>query len=392
MASIKRDNQETMTMRWLKGSPLRRGIIALTIIFAIVGALAGSRMTAQSLSAEQIADPPSHRTIELSAVDVETVRLASIDRTVFVSGTLQPLRQSTLTAEVEGRVLLVDIRPGNKVEKGQVLAHLDSRDLQSRLAEQRARFASVQAQYELAERTLRRNEELLARKFISVASLDNSRSSLDSNRENMKAQEALVGLAKQALDKSTIRSPLTGIVSERLIEPGQAVTPGARLFSLVDLSEMELVANVPIGEIGSIHAGQSIQLQVSGFGASVTGKVERIAPTADPSTRMIPIYINIPNPGFELKGGMLVQGRIAIASSRPEPILRDEAIRLGGQQPYVLRIRDGVVERVVIETGIRDEVSGQVVVHKGLAVGDQVILARIASLEPGQGIVVRDKP
>ncbi|MDZ7584516.1 MAG: efflux RND transporter periplasmic adaptor subunit [Thiobacillus sp.] len=347
-------------------------------------------MAAQSLSAEQIVDAPGHRTIELSAVDVEAVRLASIDRTVFVSGTLQPLRQSTLTAEVEGRVLLVDIRPGNKVEKGQVLAHLDSRDSQSRLAEQRARFASVQAQYELAERTLRRNEGLLARKFISVASLDNSRSSLDSNRENMKAQEALVGLAKQALDKSTIRSPLTGIVSERLIEPGQAVTPGARLFTLVDLSEMELVANVPIGEIGSIHAGQSIQLQVSGFGASVTGKVERIAPTADPLTRMIPIYIHIPNPGFELKGGMLVQGRIAIASSRPEPILRDEAIRLDGQQPYVLRIRDGVVERAVIETGIRDEVSGQVVVHKGLAVGDQVILARIASLEPGQRIVVRE--
>ena len=377
-------------MRWLKGSPLRRGIIALIITFAIVGALAGSRMAAQSLSAEQIVDAPGHRTIELSAVDVEAVRLASIDRTVFVSGTLQPLRQSTLTAEVEGRVLLVDIRPGNKVEKGQVLAHLDSRDSQSRLAEQRARFASVQAQYELAERTLRRNEGLLARKFISVASLDNSRSSLDSNRENMKAQEALVGLAKQALDKSTIRSPLTGIVSERLIEPGQAVTPGARLFTLVDLSEMELVANVPIGEIGSIHAGQSIQLQVSGFGASVTGKVERIAPTADPLTRMIPIYIHIPNPGFELKGGMLVQGRIAIASSRPEPILRDEAIRLDGQQPYVLRIRDGAVERAVIETGIRDEDYGQVVVHKGLAVGDQVILARIASLEPGQRIVVRE--
>ncbi len=377
-------------MRWLKGPPLRRGLIALTITFVIVGALAGSRMTAQSSSAEQIADAPSHRTIELSAVDVEAVRLASINRTVFVSGTLQPLRQSTLTAEVEGRVLLVEIRPGNKVEKGQVLAHLDSRDLQSRLAEQRARFASVQAQYELAERTLRRNEELLARKFISVASLDNSRSSLDSNRENMKAQEALVGLAKQALDKSTIRSPLTGIVSERLIEPGQAVTPGTRLFSLVDLAEMELVANVPIGEIGSIHVGQSIELQVSGIGAPVTGKVERIAPTADPSTRMIPIYIHIPNPGFELKGGMLVQGRIAIASSRPEPTLRDEAMRLDGQQSYVLRIRDGVVEHAVIETGIRDEVSGQVVVHKGLAVGDQVILARITSLEPGQRIVVRE--
>jgi len=381
---------KSMTMRWPKGSPLRWGIVALAIPFAVAGAFSGSRMTAQSVSAEQSADAPGHRTIELAAVDVETVRLASIDRTVFVSGTLQPLRQSTLTAEVEGRVLHVDVRAGNKVEKGQVLAYIDSRDLRSRLAEQRARLASVRAQYELAERTLRRDEELLARKFVSVATLDKSRSSLDSNRENMKAQEALVRLAKQALDKSTIRSPLTGIVSERFVEPGQAVTPGARLFSLVDLSEMELVANVPIADIGSIHAGQSIQLQVSGFGASTTGKVERIAPTADPSTRMIPIYIHIPNPGFELKGGMLVQGRIAIASSRQEPTLRDEAIRLDGQQSYVLRIRDGVVERVAIEIGIRDEVSRQVVVHKGLTVGDQVILASIASIEPGQGIVVRE--
>ena len=376
-------------MRWLKGSPLRRGVIVAIITFVILGALAGPRLTPRSASAEQVANPPTRRTIELSGVDVEAVRLDSVDRTLLVSGTLQPLRQSTLTAEVEGRVLLVDIRPGDKVAKGQILAHLDSRDLLSRLAEQRARFASVQAQYDLAERTLRRNEELLARKFISVASLDNSRSSLDSNRENMKAQEALVGLAKQALEKSTIRSPLAGIVSERLVEPGQAVTPGARLFSLVDLSEMELVANVPIGELGNIHAGQLIQLQVSGFGASVTGKVERIAPTADPSTRMIPIYIHIPNPRWELKGGMLVQGRIAIASGRPEPTLRDEAIRLDGQQPYVLRIRDEVIERAAIETGVRDEVSGRVVVHKGLSVGEQVILARITTIEPGQRVVVR---
>lgn len=104
---------KTMTMRWLKGSPFRGGIIALTIIFAVVSAFAGSRKAAQSLSAEQIFDAPGHRAIELAAVDVETVRLASIDRTVFVSGTLQPLRLSTLTAEVEGQVLLVDLRPGN---------------------------------------------------------------------------------------------------------------------------------------------------------------------------------------------------------------------------------------------------------------------------------------
>lgn len=365
----------------------RLGISALAV--CVVGGVLVTHFSAPSVSAEKAPGHLGGQAIELAEADVASVRLANIDRTLLLSGTLQPLRQSALTAEVEGRMLSVEVRAGDKVAAGQMLARMDARDLQSRLAEQRARYASSQAQFQLAEKNQRRNEELLARKFISAASIDNSRSTLDTNRENMKAQQAQMALARQAVDKAVIRTPLAGIIAERAVEPGQTVAPGTRLFTVVDLSDLELAANVPANEVGSIRPGQSIQLQVSGVATAVTGMVERIAPTADPATRMIPVYVRVPNPTLELKGGMLVQGRLTIATGKAELAVHGDSIRREGGQTFVLRIKDGAVEQVLIDAGLKDDATGQVEVHKGLAAGDRIVLAKIQQLAPGQRVMVR---
>lgn len=364
----------------------RFGYLALAL--GILGLILALRFSAPSVSAEQ-PSPRAGREIELAAADIESVRVAKIDRALFLSGTLQPLRQSTLVAEVEGRVLAVEVRAGDRVAAGQILARLDARDLESRLAEQRARFASSQAQFELAEKNQRRDEQLVAREFLSPAGLDNSRSNLDSNRENLRAQQALVALAQQAVDKAVVRAPLAGIVAERAVEPGQAVAPGARLFSVVDLSALELAANVPVSEVGSVRPGQTIRLQATGVPTSIVGTVERIAPVADPATRMIPVYVRVPNPRSELKGGMLVQGQLSIGGAKPELAVSHEAIRRQGEQTFVLRIKDGAVEQVPIETGRSNESTGQVEVRQGLAGGDKVIVAKVQQLAPGQRVVVR---
>lgn len=368
--------------------PLRYRVMFFALVFVVIAMIFAIRFSAPSRAAEKSTGHEDGQVIELAEADVASVQLASINRTLVLSGTLQPLRQSTLTAEVEGRTLAVEVRAGNKVAAGQILARFDARDLQSRLAEQRARFASSQAQFLLSEKNQRRNEELLARKFISAANLDNGRSTLDANRENMKAQQAQMALAQQAVDKAVIRTPLAGIVAERLIDPGQAVVPGARLFTVIDLSDLELAANVPVSEVGSIRPGQSIQLLVTGVTTLVTGTVERIAPTADLATRMIPVYIRIHNPTLELKGGMLVQGRLAIATGKAGLAVHGDFIRWEGGQTFVQRIKDGAMEQVLIEAGLKDDATGQVQVRKGLFAGDRVVLAKIKQLAPGQLVVM----
>lgn len=349
-----------------------------------------------AFSADKEAIAPSARTpqaegsqVELAPVDVTVAREASLNRTLLLSGILHPLKQSILTAEVEGRIQAVLVRPGDRVLAGQVLARMDSRDLENHLAEQRANFAASRAKFELAEKNQRRNEELLAKHFISAASLDNGRSTLDASRESMKAQDALVALAQQNVSKAVIRAPLDGIVAARGVEPGQHIALNTKLFVIVDLSELEFAANASVSEIGAISIGQEVTIQVTGVPEPIVGHVERLAPTADDASRMIPVFIRVPNQAGSLKGGMMAQGRLRVENATGVLVVLMDTLRHDGNKDYVLRVGADRLERCEVTLGLTDQVTGMVEIKHGLAAGDQVVLARLQNLEAGQRVVVR---
>lgn len=322
--------------------------------------------------------------LEIAVVDVATVRSGRVTRSVQLSGLMQPVRQSLLTAEVEGRVEEVMVRAGERVAAGQVLARMDTRDLGNRLAQQRANLAASRAQLELAQKNFDRNQELLARNFISATTVDNSRSTLEAARETLKANEALVALASQAQDKAVIRAPLAGVVAERSIEVGQHVGLNARLFSIVDLSKLEFAASVPVTQVAAISIGQEVTLAVEGMSGSVTGKVERISPVADQGSRMIPVFVGVANQDARLKGGMVAQGRIVIADSGATLLVSDQTIRHEQGADKALVVAAGKIEQRSLTLGLRDEENGLVEVRSGLKEGEQVLLARVAGLAPGQ--------
>lgn len=349
-----------------------------------------------ALSADKEAIASSARTpqaegsqVELAPVDVTVVHEASLNRTLLLSGILHPLKQSILTSEVEGRIQAVLVRPGDRVLAGQVLARMDSRDLENHLAEQRANFAASRAKFELAEKNQRRNEELLAKHFISAASLDNGRSSLDASRESMKAQDALVALAQQNVRKAVIRAPLDGIVAARGVEPGQHIALNTKLFVIVDLSELEFAANASVSEIGAISIGQEVTIQVTGVPEPVVGHVERLAPTADDASRMIPVFIRVPNQAGSLKGGMMAQGRLRVESATGVLVVLMDTLRHDGNKDYVLRVGANRLERCEVALGLSDQVTGLVEIKQGLAAGDQIALARLQHLQAGQRVIIR---
>lgn len=349
-----------------------------------------------TFSADKKAIAPSARApqaegsqVELAPVDVTVVREASLNRTLQLSGILHPLKQSILTAEVEGRIQAVLVRPGDRVLAGQVLARMDSRDLENHLAEQRANFAASRAKFELAEKNHRRNEELLAKHFISAASLDTGRSTLDASRESMKAQDALVALTQQNVSKAVIRAPLDGIVAERGVEPGQHIALNTKLFVIVDLSELEFAANASVSEIGAISIGQEVTIQVTGVPELVVGHVERLAPTADDASRMIPVFIRVPNQDGSLKGGMMAQGRLRVENATGVLAVHKDTLRHDGKKDYVLRVGADRLERCEVTLGLTEQVTGLVEIKHGLAAGDQVILARLQNLEAGRQVVIR---
>ncbi|MDQ8020251.1 MAG: efflux RND transporter periplasmic adaptor subunit [Moraxellaceae bacterium] len=357
--------------------------IVLAVLLAIVVVVAmrgrpGPATAPVAASAEAVP--------EIAAVDLAIVSDKALSSSVPLTGLLKPVQQSLLTAEVEGRLQEVMVRAGQKVSKGQLLARMDTRDLESRVAEGRANVANARAQVDLADSTHRRNEQLLARNYISESGLDTSRSNLDAARQGLRAREAQLALLQQAQGKAVIRSPIAGVVAERQVEPGQHVGMNARLFAIVDLTVLEFEAKLPVTEVGAVRPGLNVTLNVDGLTDSFTGQVERISPVADEASRMIPLYIRVPNPQEVLKGGMVAQGRLALRESRKGLSLPVQAIRDEGGQTYVLAVVGDKLERREVQLGLEDVAGGQVEVKGAIAAGDRVVLASVGGVRAGQTV------
>lgn len=337
------------------------------------------------------------KVMEVAAADLVVAQRESIAATLSLSGVLQPLNETVLTAEVEGRIDAVMVRPGMAVQAGQVLAHMATQDLAARVAEAEANLAASRSQWQLADKTQRRNEDLRQRNFISGAGLDSGQSALEASQETLRAREAQLALARQALKKAVIRAPMAGTVAERLVQPGQQVAPNQRLFSIVDLSELEFVANVPVTEIANVRIGQIVNVSMAGthepVGGALSGRVERVAPVADTGTRMIPVYIRVANPDGRLKGGLPAHGWLRWSEAADTVTLPREAVRSSQNASAVLVIQDGRAEMRRIDMGLSDASAGKVQVRAGLSGGETVILARVGGIAEGQAVrVVADSP
>jgi RND family efflux transporter MFP subunit len=361
----------------------RRSLLVVLALGMIVVAWLLARPQAESTAAKTDVAAP----LELDAADLAVARGESVAATLTLAGLLQPLAESVLTAEVEGRIDAVLARPGETVKAGQVLARMDTGDLEARLAEQRANLAASRVQLDLAEKAQRRNEGLRERNFISASGLDASRGTLDANREAVRAREAQLALARQALSKAVIRSPQAGIVAERAVQPGQHVAINTRLFSIVDLAELEFAASVPVGQVGAVRVGQNVSLVAEGADdAPASGRVERIAPAADAGTRMIPIYIRVANADGRLRGGMAARGYLRLGEVADAVTLPREALRGGAEMPTVLVIAQGRAEMRAVQVGLVDEVGGRMEIKSGVKAGETAILARVGGIAPGQAV------
>lgn len=361
----------------------RRPLLAVLVVVALA---AGIALRPHASVAD--AKVKTAAAMELDAADVAEARTEPIAATLTLSGLLQPLSESVLTAEVDGRIAAVLVRPGETVKAGQVLARMDTRDLAARLSEHEANLAAARVQFELAQKTQRRNEELQARQFVSTNSLDTSRSALDANREMLRAREAQLALARQALDKAVVRAPQSGVIADRAVQPGQHVGLNTRLFSIVDLAELEFAANVPVAQISAVQVGQNVAVAAEGVAGDARGRVERIAPTADVGTRMIPVYIRVANPDGSLRGGMAARGLLRRGEIGGAVTLPQEALRGSGEKPAVMVIAQGKAELREATTGVADEASGRIEIKSGIQPGEIAILARVRGVSPGQAVAV----
>jgi len=201
------------------------------------------------------------------------------------------------------------------------------------------------------------------------------------------ARAQLANVNKQ-LDKASVQAPFAGVVSLRSVNAGDVVSPGSALFTVVDPGSMQLEANVPAEALGEVRVGMPVDFTVNGYpNRHFTGRIIRVNPTADPTTRQVKILASIPNAGNTLVGGLYAEGRVS-SESRTAPMVPVAAVDERGLRPTVVRLRNGKVEKVEIGLGLRDQAAETVEITSGIAPGDTVLLGAARGISPGTPVKI----
>lgn len=328
------------------------------------------------------------RPVELAAVEVTAVVARTLTETVRLSGSVTPMEQSAVKAEVAARLAEVPVREGQAVRRGDLLARFETVELAARLAEKQANLEGARAQLVLADKTLAKNRTLNRSNIVSDTSLDQAESSFGFQRAQVDALAAQVELARKALRDAVVLSPIDGMVATRAVNPGETLAVNAAMFTIVDLSQVEVEATVPAGQVARLAVGQTAGLRVEGFGERVfAGRVARINPMARAGSRAITVYVTVDNRDGALRGGMFAAGEVLVAEARDAVAVPPAAIRHDDQGDFVLAVADGRTLRRPV-TRLAAWARGDLVQVEGLAPGERVVTGNLPGLTAGRPVTV----
>lgn len=315
--------------------------------------------------------------------DAAVVSRGPIETGPALTGTLMAEEQATVRAQIAGSVLEAFAEPGQPVRRGQLLARLDATSLNDALSSARAAVTNAQNNLQVAEREAERQQVLVQAGAVAERNLETSAQSVVAAQAALSQARSQLSNAQKQLGYTRVTAPFSGVVSEKMVSSGDVVQPGTELYTVVDPSILELEASIQAEELEGLSVGAPVEFTVTGYGGrTFRGAVTRINPTADPATRQVRIYAEIPNAGNELVSGLFAQGRIA-SQSREGLTLPSGAIDRRMARPAVLRVRGGKVERVEVELGLVDERAQRVEVRRGVQPGDVVLMGGAQEIPPG---------
>jgi membrane fusion protein, multidrug efflux system len=362
------------------------GLVLAAIVAGVIAWMVLRQPAAPAAAEGTIAQAP----LELAAVDVVAVEPRVLTRMLPLSGTIAPFVQATVKSKVSGEIEQVTVREGQDIKAGDVIARIDTRNLQAEYDRELASVEKARADLQLAQLNRDKNRSLLEQKYISQNTYEQTESAYAASLANFKLAEAQARLAKIGVEDAEIRAPFAGTIAKRLVHPGEKASPDSALVSLVDLRQMVLEAAVPAAEIPSVRIGQTVHFNVGGFGSrEFEGQVQRINPTTADGSRAITIYIAVPNPDRALKGGMFAQGELTLDATQPVLAIPQRAVREEAGANYVYTLKDGKIVRTPVALGQAVKGAAYVEVRDGLAAGERVIVAQISDDKAGAQATVR---
>ncbi len=344
---------------------LRRTLLAIVILAAAFGIykwVAQRKATAQASSAAAEAAKVVAQTLELEPSDIVVAQTLTLSQGLPVSGTLKAVNSAMVKARVVGELMDFTLREGDRVQQGQVVARIDPTEYLARQRQAQRQVDAATAQVEVAQKQFDNNQALVDQGFISKTALDTSLSNLNGAKASHLAAVAALDVARKSVDDTVLKAPLSGLIAQRLAQPGERVALDARIVEIVDLNQLEIEAAIPSSDAAAVRIGQSASLTMEGSQGVVQARVLRINPSVQAGSRSVLIYLGVNHQTEsrqpELRQGLFVQGQLATTemSALAVPVT---SVRTDKPQPYVQWIDNGQVRHMTVTLGARGQVGEQ---------------------------------
>jgi len=359
--------------------------LAIVGVFAVAtiggaAALAINKRSEQAAASKKKEQPP----LEFAAADVVKLQPRRLAVELALPGSVQAMSQATVRAKLSAEVRRVLVREGDRVAVGQTVAEFDTAQLRAQLAERTATYESAKAQLATTERTRQANAQLVKQNFISQNAFDTADSAYQAQLAAVAAARAQLEQTQILMGDAVVRAPIAGTVAKRNVQSGEKVAFDTPLLSIVDLSQLEVQAQVPVSDVTQLKTGMPAQVEIEGIaGRKFAGRVERINPSTEPGTRSINIYVSLPNEDSLLRTGMFARVALVTSAEAEVPALPISALRVDNGTTFVWTVVDGKLVRRLVEVGRRDERAQMVEVTGGLTANDTVIATKFDNLKDG---------
>ena len=372
-------------------SSKKRNLFLAAIVVIIVLALSITHTLRKRASASASAPATTSSSADESVIEFTPGDLAALTRhtlseTLPLTGSLRAVTQAAVKAKVAGSALDVRAREGDTVKAGQILASIDARDYAARAEQSRGQMAAMAGQLDIAKQTLENNRVLVEKGFISKNAFDTAKSQYTIAAANLAAARAALASSNLSVADTIVRAPFSGQIASRSIEPGERVAVDSKLFDVVDLTQLELEAPVPVGEIGRVRIGQPVSIRFDGVEPPVVATVTRINPAAQPGSRSVMIYIQVPNPTATLRVGMFGTGSVTVGSTPNALVVPASAVRTDGASHSVYAISGGKLVEVPVATAATGDAEGASwtqLADPPLKEGQQVVKNNLGALRIG---------
>jgi HlyD family secretion protein len=335
-------------------------------------------------------------------VEIAKVSRGNISSYLSVVGNLIGEATVEVAPKTGGRLISVNVKLGDRVRRGQLLAKLDDREIieQVRQAEASHQVAEAtirqrDADLNLALTNVERSRNLYGRQLLPKQTLDDAEAryqaavaQLDLSRAQMAQSAARLEELRINLANTSVVSPVDGFVGKRNVDPGAWVSQNAGVASIVDISRMRLVANVVEKDLRLVSAGDKATVEVDAFpGEKFSGQIARVSPILDPATRTAPMEVEIPNTGFRLKPGMYAKVNLEVETR--EKVLLVPKVALvdsEGQRGVYQANEDNRAQFKAVKLGLEDADHAEIL--EGLAEGETIVSTGAGALRRNDQLAI----